>query len=101
MLRLAESGRRCTYSQNPFITRKENSRAKANAYVAGGAVGQVKLLFDVGMDAFDKGMCLSSVNKITIEKQNIIVEVVRRCFDERRMDKFERKDDKRVISCAS
>ena len=35
---------------------------------------------DVGMDIFDRGLCLPSDNKMTAEQQNIIIEIVKSCF---------------------
>ena len=61
------------YRINPFITREGNGRARTNAYIEGGCV-------DVGMDIFERGLCLPSDNKMTPEQQDIIIEVIRRCF---------------------
>ena len=46
------------YRMNPFITREGNGRAKTNAYIAGGAVGSDGKPLDVGMDIFQRGLCL-------------------------------------------
>ena len=62
------------YRMHEFITRSGSGRAKTNAYIAGGVE-------DVGADIFDRGLCLPSDNKMTAEEQDIIIEVVRRCFD--------------------
>lgn len=61
------------YRMNPFITRNGNGRAKTNAYIAG-------LSLDVGMDIFDRGLCLPSDNKMTVEEQDKIIEIVKECF---------------------
>ena len=61
------------FRMNPFITAKGNGRGMTNAYIAGGSV-------DVGMDLFNRGLCLPSDNKMTPEQQDVIIEVVRRCF---------------------
>ena len=61
------------YRMNGFITKDGNGRAVTNAYIAGEAV-------DVGMDIFNRGLCLPSDNKMTIEQQNRIIEVIRACF---------------------
>jgi dTDP-4-amino-4,6-dideoxygalactose transaminase len=58
---------------NPFITREGNGRAKTNAYISGEAV-------DVGMDIFNRGLCLPSDNKMTPEQQDVIIETVKKCF---------------------
>ena len=62
------------YRMNPFITRNGSGRAVTNAYIGGGAV-------DVGMDIFDRGLCLPSDNKMTVEQQDRIIEVIRACFE--------------------
>ena len=36
---------------------------------------------DVGADIFDRGLCLPSDNKMTIEQQDKIIEIVRSCFE--------------------
>ena len=61
------------YRMNPFITRKGNGRAQTNAYIAGEAV-------DVGMDIFNRGLCLPSDNKMTKEEQDIVIRIIRKCF---------------------
>ncbi len=62
------------FRMNPFITIEGNGRAKTNAYIAGGCE-------DVGMDLFERGLCLPSDNKMTEEEQNIIIEIIRSCFE--------------------
>ena len=61
------------YRMNPFVTKDGNGRASTNAYIEGGCV-------DVGMDIFERGLCLPSDNKMTKEQQDVIIEVVKRCF---------------------
>ncbi|KXU41674.1 DegT/DnrJ/EryC1/StrS aminotransferase family protein [Candidatus Stoquefichus sp. KLE1796] len=61
------------YRMNPFITRDGNGRARTNAYIDGQAL-------DVGMDIFNRGLCLPSDNKMTKEEQDIIIEIIRECF---------------------
>ena len=61
------------YRMNPFITRNGNGRAMTNAYIEGSAV-------DVGMDIFERGLCLPSDNKMTTEEQTKIIEIIHRCF---------------------
>lgn len=55
------------YRMNGFVTREGNGRAKTNAYISGGAVGQDGRPLDVGMDIFHRGLCLPSDNKMTAE----------------------------------
>lgn len=62
------------YRNNPFITAQGNGRAKTNAYIEGGCE-------DVGMDIFQRGLCLPSDNKMTAEEQDYIIEVIRGCFE--------------------
>ena len=69
------------YRMNPFITREGNGRAKTNAYIAGGAVGSDGKPLDVGMDIFQRGLCLPSDNKMTSEQQDRIIAVFRACFE--------------------
>lgn len=69
------------YRMNGFVTREGNGRAKTNAYIAGGALGTDGKPLDVGMDIFQRGLCLPSDNKMTKEQQDIIIELVKRCFE--------------------
>ena len=62
------------YRNNPFITAEGNGRARTNAYIAGDAA-------DVGMDIFERGLCLPSDNKMTEDEQSVIIEIIRRCFE--------------------
>ena len=61
------------YRMNPFITKDGNGRARTNAYIEGQSL-------DVGMDIFNRGLCLPSDNKMTKEEQDIIIEVIKECF---------------------
>ena len=69
------------YRMNPFVTREGNGRAKTNAYIAGGARGADGLPLDIGADIFQRGLCLPSDNKMTVEQQNLVIDVVRKCFE--------------------
>lgn len=62
------------YRSHEFITADGSGRARTNAYIAGGVT-------DVGADIFERGLCLPSDNKMTAQEQDVIIEVVRRCFD--------------------
>lgn len=62
------------YRMNPFVTRNGNGRAQTNAYIDGEAT-------DVGMDIFERGLCLPSDNKMTKEQQDIIIEAIKECFE--------------------
>ena len=61
------------YRMNPFITREGNGRARTNAYIEGTAS-------DIGMDIFNRGLCLPSDNKMTVEEQDQIIEIIKGCF---------------------
>jgi len=63
------------YRMNGFVTREGDGRASTNAYIAGG-------VSDVGMDIFERGLCLPSDNKMTAEQQDRIIEIVKSCFEE-------------------
>ena len=62
------------YRMNPFITKNGNGRAQSNAYISSD-------LCDVGMDIFSRGLCLPSDNKMTPEQQDVIIKVIRSCFE--------------------
>ena len=62
------------YRMNPFVTRNGSGRANSNAYIKeAGAM-------DVGADIFRRGLCLPSDNKMTPEQQDVVIEIIRRCF---------------------
>lgn len=62
------------YRMNPYVTREGNGRAGSNAYIAGSKA-------DVGSDIFERGLCLPSDNKMTPEQQDVVIDIIRRCFD--------------------
>ena len=68
------------YRMNGFVTREGNGRAKTNAYIQGGMLGKDGKPLDVGMDIFERGLCLPSDNKMTLEQQDKVIEIVRACF---------------------
>ena len=70
------------YRMNGFVTREGNGRAKTNAYISGGILGKDGKPFDIGMDIFERGLCLPSDNKMTPEEQDIVIEIIRKCFGE-------------------
>ena len=71
------------YRLNGFVTREGSGRAKTNAYISGGATGTDGKPLDVGMDIFHRGLCLPSDNKMTVEQQKRIIEVIRACFEKK------------------
>lgn len=69
------------YRMNGFVTREGDGRSRTNAYIAGGTVGRDGKLLDVGMDIFQRGLCLPSDNKMTPEQQKVVIEIIRNCFE--------------------
>ena len=61
------------YRTNPFVTVEGNGRGRTNAYIKGSGV-------DVGADIFRRGLCLPSDNKMTPEHQDVIIDIIHRCF---------------------
>lgn len=62
------------YRSHDFVTKDGNGRGCTNAYIAGDRV-------DVGMDLFRRGLCLPSDNKMTPEQQDMVIAIVRSCFE--------------------
>ena len=62
------------YRMHECIGRDGSMRAKTNAYIAGGVE-------DIGADIFRRGLCLPSDNKMTVEQQNLVIEIIRGCFE--------------------
>ena len=62
------------YRMHPFVTRDGSGRGRTNAYIAGGCM-------DVGADIFARGLCLPSDNKMTPAEQDVIIDLVRKCFE--------------------
>lgn len=63
------------YRMNGFVTANGNGRGQSNAYIAHGEA------MDVGADIFERGLCLPSDNKMTPEQQDIIIQIIRNCFE--------------------
>lgn len=62
------------YRMNGFVTRNGNGRGRSNVYIK--EIGVV----DVGMDIFERGLCLPSDNKMTECEQDKIIEAIWACF---------------------
>lgn len=62
------------YRKHGFVVKDGAGRAKNNANIKDGVP-------DVGADIFNRGMCLPSDNKMTSEQQDIVIEIVKRCFE--------------------
>lgn len=63
------------YRTSAFVTAKGNGRARSNAYI------QETGTIDVGADIFERGICLPSDNKMLPEQQDLIIKVIKKCFD--------------------
>ena len=61
------------YRTNPFVTVEGNGRGRTNAYISGIGI-------DVGADIFRRGLCLPSDNKMTPEQQDVVIDIIHRCF---------------------
>ena len=61
------------YRGNPFVTVEGSGGGRTNSNIAGG-------LADVGADLFARGLCLPSDNKMTPEEQDVIIDIIHRCF---------------------
>jgi Predicted pyridoxal phosphate-dependent enzyme apparently involved in regulation of cell wall biogenesis len=61
------------YRMTPFITADGDGRGRTNAYISESGT-------DVGADIFNRGLCLPSDNKMKPEEQNIIIDIIHRCF---------------------
>lgn len=61
------------YRSHGFVTRDGNGRGCTNAYIAGERV-------DVGMDLYNRGLCLPSDINMSNEEQDAVIEIIRSCF---------------------
>lgn len=62
------------FRMNGFVTKHGSGRGQTNAYIDGNKI-------DVGMDIFNRGLCLPSDNKMTIEEQDGVIEIIKGCFN--------------------
>lgn len=62
------------YRMNGFVAKDGNGRGRSNAYI------EREMAVDVGADIFERGLCLPSDNKMTMEQVDRVVEIIRRCF---------------------
>ncbi len=69
------------YRMHGFVTRQGETRACTNAYICASTLGEDGLPLDVGMDIFSRGLCLPSDNKMTKEQQDLVIAIVRACFE--------------------
>lgn len=63
------------YRMHGFVTKDGNGRAQSNLYVKENEIS------DVGEDIFTRGLCLPSDNKMTLEQQNVVIDIIHRCFE--------------------
>ena len=63
------------YRSHAFVTAQGNGRGQSNAYIDRGKA------VDVGMDIFARGLCLPSDNKMTAGEQDVVIEIIHRCFE--------------------
>lgn len=63
------------YRMHGFITKDGNGRARSNAYI------NSEIFRDVGSDIFERGLCLPSDNKMTMEQVDVVSEIIKRCFE--------------------
>ena len=63
------------YRKNPFITADGDGRMTKDTYLSPDAP------VNVGADIFERGICLPSDNKMTVEQQDRIIEIIHRCFE--------------------
>jgi len=62
------------YRMHEAVGRDGTLRCRTNAYISGG-------VNDVGADIFERGLCLPSDNKMTEDEQNIVIEIIKSCFN--------------------
>ena len=63
------------YRMSPFITKEGYTKANTNAYIE---ETETEI---VNEDIFARGLCLPSDNKMTKEEQDLIIQVIRSCFE--------------------
>lgn len=62
------------YRNHPFVTTRGNGRGRSDAYIEGSGI-------DVGADIFHRGLCLPSDHKMTETEQDVIIDIIHRCFE--------------------
>ena len=63
------------YRSHAFVTKTGNGRARSNAYI------QETGFVDIGADIFRRGLCLPSDNKMTPKQQDVVIDIIHRCFE--------------------
>ena len=62
------------YRMHEFVTVNGTGRAMTNAYID----GKHK---EISADVFNRGVCLPSDNKMTAEQQDVVIDIIKKCFD--------------------
>lgn len=62
------------YRGNEFITVYGRTRGNSDAYIERTEIPEVTA------DIFDRGLCLPSDNKMTADVQNVVIDIIHRCF---------------------
>lgn len=65
------------YRNNGFVTADGNGRGTSNAYIRNDENR------DVAGDIFERGLCLPSDNKMNVEQQEMVIDIIHRCFGAR------------------
>lgn len=63
------------YRMNPFITADGDGRCRTNAYIK---ENNAEI---VNEDIFERGLCLPSDIKMTEEEQDVVIEIIKKCFE--------------------
>ena len=63
------------FRMNGYVTVDGDGRCRTNAYI------KTSDAADVGTDIFHRGLCLPSDNKMTVQQQDAIIEIVKNCFN--------------------
>ncbi|MBR3943180.1 MAG: aminotransferase class I/II-fold pyridoxal phosphate-dependent enzyme [Clostridia bacterium] len=63
------------FRMNPYITATGDGRCATNAYIASDAIS------NVGEDIFNRGLCLPSDIRMTEQEQDVVIEIIRSCFE--------------------
>ena len=62
------------YRMNDFVTVNGDGRCQSNAYIANDNIT------DVSADIFERGLCLPSDIKMTLDEQDRVIEIIKSCF---------------------
>ena len=66
---------------NAFVTRVGSDRVKATSCINGSEAVPNGNPADVAMDIFERGVCLPSDIKMTTQEQDMIIEIIKSCFE--------------------